>query len=340
MQMSRNVIRTSILGAILAAACAVAPALAQDQQYPPPPEYPSGQQYPPPAQYPQQQGQYPPPQQYPSGQYPAPPPNAPPPMLAPQQLDSLVSVIALYPDPLLAQVLTASTFPDQIPEAAGWASEHQYLQGPQLAAAIEQDQLPWDPSVIALLPFPSVLEYMANNMGWTQQLGDAVLAQRAQVMEAVQRMRQTAYQYGYLRSNPYYAVQVAGPYDIQIVPMTPGYIYVPYYNPAVVFVRPRPGFYAGGAIRFGPRIGVGVAFAPWGWGRVSLGWRERNIIIEGHPWERTWVNRRVYVNRYYTGVPRYSGPVRERHDIRAHERARQEQRERAHERNDHDHGHR
>lgn len=333
MPKNKKLLRSSLGIAILAASCAALPAWAQTQEYPPPPPYPSSQQYPPPQQ------QYPPAPQYPSQQYPAPqyPPNAPPPLQSAQQLDSLVSVIALYPDPLLAQVLTAATFPDQVPEAAGWASEHQYLQGPQLAAAIEQDRLPWDPSVIALLPFPSVLEYMANNMGWTQALGDAVLAQRPEVMDAVQRMRQTAYQYGYLRSGPYTTVQVVGPEDIRIIPVTPGYVYVPYYNPNVVFVRPRAGFYMGGAIRWGPRVGVGVAFAPWGWGNVILGWRTHDIVIGGHPWGRDWRNRRVYVDPYQR-APRYSGPVVERHERARQERSR-EQRERGRG-HDHDRDHR
>jgi hypothetical protein len=321
--------RSLTLGVLLTIACGVMPALTQAQQYPPPPPYPSQQQYPPPQQYPQgqypqgqypsqyPQGQYPPapypPQPYPSAQYP--PPNAPPPPpQTPQQLDQLVAPIALYPDPLLAQILTASTFWDQIPEAAAWANAHAYLHGDQLAAAIQQDQLPWDPSVIALLPFPSVLQYMANNMGWTEQLGAAVLNQRADVMDAVQRMRQRAYQYGYLRSNPYITVQVVAPYDIEILPAAPGYIYIPYYNPAVVFVPPRPGFYVSGVIRFGPAIVVGGAFAPWGWGNVVVGWRTHDIIIEGHPWVRTWQNRRVYVSPY-VHAPHYVGPRVERHEI-------------------------
>lgn len=101
----------------------------------------------------------------------------------------MVSRIALYPDPLLAQVMTAATYPDQIPQAAGWANAHRYLTGDTLARAIMDDQLPWDPSVMALLPFPSVLDMMARDPGWTQQLGGAVLAQRPDVMDAVQRMR-------------------------------------------------------------------------------------------------------------------------------------------------------
>jgi hypothetical protein len=93
------------------------------------------------------------------------------PMMPPPQLDSLVQRIALYPDSLLAQVLTASTYWDQVPEAAAWADQHSYLQGPALAQAIEADRLPWDPSLLALLPFPSVLDMMAQDPGWTQALG-------------------------------------------------------------------------------------------------------------------------------------------------------------------------
>jgi hypothetical protein len=190
------------------------PQAGQYPQQPPPPQgqYPQQGQYPPPqappaqGQYPQQ-GQYPPAQgqypqgQYPSGQYPPAQGQYAPPMMAPQQLDQLVQPIALYPDGLLAQVLTASTYSNEIPDAAAWADQHRYLHGDELARAIQEDNLPWDASVLALLPFPQVLDYMAHYMGWTQALGNAVLAQRPDVMDAVQRMRQEAYNYGYLRSN-------------------------------------------------------------------------------------------------------------------------------------------
>jgi Protein of unknown function (DUF3300) len=86
-----------------------------------------------------------------------------PPSFSPDQLDQIVSRIALYPDPLLAQILSASTFPDQIPDAASWADQHHYLTGQALADAINADQLPWDPSVQALLPFPSVIDQMASD---------------------------------------------------------------------------------------------------------------------------------------------------------------------------------
>ena len=111
----------------------------------------------------------------------APPPAEPAPILGPHQLDQLVTRIALYPDPLLAQVLTASTYWNEIPEAADWANQHSYLKGDALAEAIQVDNLEWDPSVLALLPFPSVLSMMAQDPALTQQLGDAVLAQHPDV---------------------------------------------------------------------------------------------------------------------------------------------------------------
>src|ERR1700730_11279672 len=140
-----------------------------------------------------------------------------PPSFAPDELDQLVSRIALYPDPLLAQILAAATFSDQIPDAARWADQHHYLTGEELSRAIADDNLPWDPAVQALLPFPSVLDMMASDMRWTQDLGDAFLAQPDAVMDAVQRMRQQARDYGYLRTNSQVIV-TGGPY-IEIRPV-------------------------------------------------------------------------------------------------------------------------
>jgi hypothetical protein len=229
------------------------------------------------------------------------------PQLPPGELDKLVSRIALYPDPLLAQILSASTYSDQIPEAAKWADEHHYLTGDALAAAISEDHLPWDPSVQALLPFPSVLETMAGDMAWTTQLGNAVLAQRPDVMDAVQRMRHKAQAFGYLRTNTQVIVST-GPY-ITILPAAPDFYCVPVYDPAIVFVAPRPGFAVGLAINFGFGISIGAAFRPWGWGGVRIGWDTHAWFIGDHPWGRTWVNRATYVHPGYS-MPRYEAARR------------------------------
>jgi len=231
--------------------------------------------------------------------------QAPPPSMGPGELDNLVQRIALYPDALLANILTAATYPDQIPEADQWADQHAALHGDALAHAIAEDHLSWDSSVQALLPFPQVLETMARDMGWTQKLGDAVLAQRPDVMDAVQRMRKAAQRFGYLQTNTYYNVAIAGGF-IEINPISPGVFVVPVYDPAIVFVAPRPGFAVRAAISFGPRISLGVAFAPWGWGPgvfARFDWGRHAWFVNNHEWARTWVNRREYAHP--TGLPHY-----------------------------------
>lgn len=252
--------------------------------------------------------------------------QAPPPPIPPPQLDQLVSRIALYPDPLLAQILAAATYPNDIPAAAQWADQHHYLAGQDLANAITADQLPWDPSVQALLPFPSVLDMMNADMGWTTQLGNAFLAQQQDVMDAVQRQRSIAQRYGYLRSNGQVVVS-GGPY-ITIMPVNPGYVVVPYYDPAIVFFPPRPGFVVGGAIRFGFGVSVGGFFAPWGWG-PSLGirfdWGGHGVFFGNVRWGRTWANRAVYVHPGYRAIPRpVRGAVRPPEAHALHERSPQE----------------
>jgi hypothetical protein len=249
----------------------------------------------------------------------APPPPAgpngpPPPMFTPHQLEQMVARIALYPDPLLAQVLAAATFPDQIPEAARWADEHHYLTGRALAAAIQADDLPWDPSVQALLPFPSVLDMMARDMGWTRDLGDAFLAQQADVMDAVQRQRRRARDYGYLVTNRWVVVS-GGPY-ITIVPINPAYMPLPYYDPAIVYFPPPRGIVVGTVIRFGYGISLGIYFRPWGWGYSRFDWGRHVVILNNAPWGRTWVNRRVYVHPYPALRPYAPPRPPERHEAR------------------------
>jgi len=218
------------------------------------------------------------------------------PYYSPADLDRMVARIALYPDPLLAQVLAAATFPDQIPEAASWADQHHYLSGDALAAAINADQVPWDPSVQALLPFPSVLDMMARDMAWTQSIGNAFLAQQPDVMAAVQRMRFHAREFGYLRTGPQIIVG-GGPY-ITILPVNPAFVVVPYYDPGVVFIAPRPGFFVGAGISFRFGVTLGPVFRPWGWGYNRIAWDSRVVYINNARWGRTWVNRTTYVHPY------------------------------------------
>lgn len=256
----------------------------------------------------------PPPPPPPAQPYAAPAPPPPGSVLDSQELDRLVARIALYPDPLLAQILTASTYWNEIPEAAAWANAHSYLKGNALADAIRADNLEFDPSILALLPFPSILNMMAQDMAWTQQLGNAVLVQRADLMDAVQRLRTRAYDYGYLRSNPYYTVAKLGDY-IEIQPVNPQYIYIPAYDPAIVFGPPPPRFVISGAIRFGPAVILGGAFAPWGWFHPRLLWGPHEIIIDETPWRRVWANRGFYVHPYEHPWVRRAGPRVEHHDI-------------------------
>jgi hypothetical protein len=253
--------------------------------------------------------------------------QGPPPHYAPPQLDQMVGRIALYPDSLVAQILAAATYPDQIPDAAGWADEHHYLTGKALADAIQGDQLPWDPSVQALLPFPSVLEMMSRDINWTTDLGNAFLAQQQDVMDAVQRERRKARDFGYLRSNGQIIVG-GGPY-ITIAAANPAFVVVPYYDPGVVFFAPRPGIVVGGAIRFGFGVSLGGFFRPWGWGYNRFDWGGHAVFINNAPWRRNWDNRREYVHPY-AGVHRW-GPaerVPEHHELQERSpRERQNQRE-------------
>jgi len=249
------------------------------------------------AAQPPQAPPYPPPQGAPPQGYPQ---QGYPPPQAPQDLERLVDRIALYPDPLLGNILAASTFSDQIFDAEAWAHRHGYLHGEALARAISDDHLWFDPSVQSLLPFPDVLDMMARDINWTRALGDAFLGNRSGVMDAVQSLRHRAWDYGYLRSTPQLMVN-NGPY-IDIVPVDPNFYYVPYYDPAVVFFAPRPGFRVGLGIRYGPGITLGAAFSPWGWygGGIRFGWREHDFFLNNRPWVGV---RRGYVHPY--NMPRY-----------------------------------
>ncbi len=211
------------------------------------------------------------------------------------KLEQLVAPIALYTDGLVAQILMAATYPLQVVEADRWVKKNPNLQGDALQKAVEKEQ--WDPSVQSLVFFPDVLDRMSSNLEWTQDLGDAVLADQKTVMEAVQRMRQYAYDAGNLKPNDQQNVVVENKI-IQIEPATQ-VVYVPAYNPTVVYstywappiyyypiyTRPPaywypPGYMASNVISFS--VGVAVGAALWGgcnWHRHSLYHRPGDVDI-------------------------------------------------------------
>lgn len=204
------------------------------------------------------------------------------------ELDTLVSNIALYPDPLLVHVLAASTYGEQLPPANTWAQAHSSLKGEQLSAELERANLPYDPSVLALIPFPKVLAMMCKYGSWTDQLGDAVARQKEDVFAAVQRLRTAAYNHGHLVSDD--RVKVAQDEGITIMPVRTEYIYVPVYNPRVVYYVDAAGFVR---ISYGPGIWLGGYFGEWGWGSCWFDWGARMMYVRDTRW---------YAHRH---IPRY-----------------------------------
>ncbi len=217
---------------------------------------------------------------------PTPPPNqAPAPTAAqplpPQQLDDLVAPIALYPDPLLGEILAASTYPLEVVEAHQWVLDHPKWKPSKLMDEAKKQN--WDPSVQGLVAFPQALTLLSQDVNWTTSLGNAFLAQQMDVMQAVQRMRQQAYAKGTLRSTPQESVTETnenGQTAINIEPANPDVWYVPAYNPAYVWGPAALGyypplFYPGIGIGFdwGVGIDLGLYFGGWGgWGWGGWGW--------------------------------------------------------------------
>ena len=252
-------------------------------------------------------------------------------MPTPDQLYQLVAPIALFPDNLVAIVLASSTFPDQITAAWQWMQQNGGLKGPQLMQAV--DQQPWDASVKGLTQFSDVLQQMATNLSWTSSLGDAYFNAPQNVMNAVQVMRQRAYQAGNLKSTPQQNVQVenqpAGtepvaassgeeqqvtvvqspPQTIVIQPAQPDVVYVPSYNPTAVYgapVPPPPGYsteamVTTGLVSFGVGMLVGAAISNnnnnccgWGYNSWNTGWNNSSVNY----------NNNVYVSNSNTFVNR------------------------------------
>ena len=236
------------------------------------------------------------------------PPASQAPQQTPEQLQQLVAPIALYPDSLVAQILTASTFPEQVVEADRWVHAHPNLKGDALGHAV--DQQPWDPSVKALTAFPSVLGNMDNNLSWTSSLGDAYYNQPANVMDAIQVMRRRAEQAGNLQSTPQQVVETRDS-TIVIQPAQPEVVYVPAYDPWVVYGGPVvawPGWYPYPGIWYdGPYVWWGVGFEigwfggwGWGWGHWGCDWHHHWATYDHDRYysrSRTFYNR----NNFYRG---------------------------------------
>ena len=209
--------------------------------------------------------------------------------LTADELQQLAAPIALYPDSLVAQVLGAATFPDQIAAAESWYQYHSNLTGSALMAAV--DGQPWDPAVKALTQFPSVLGNMAKNLTWTSSLGEAYHTQSADVMTAIQVLRAKAYAAGNLKSSTQLAVVQQSPQVIVIQPVNPQVVYVPMYNPAVVYGYPYvvPAYVyvpppAGAAVvAFGVGIAVGAMMAggsyAWGYSSWNCGWHGSTTVV-------------------------------------------------------------
>ena len=251
-----------------------------------------------------------------------PPDQAPPPgqaaphsaQLAPDQLQQLVAPIALYPDALVAQILAASAYPTQIVEAQRFLQENPNLKGKDLGDAVDKQD--WDPSVKALTQFPSVLANMDKDLSWTSELGDANLNQQADVMAAIQFMRKKAQDAGNLKSTPQQTVTDQGP-NVQIQPADPQVVYVPEYDPELVYGYPValwPGFYpwwgvGGPYISFGVGFGIGPFFGyGWGWGGWGFDWYHRGLLYGGHPYafhSHAFYDRDAYFHGNYRGYAPY-----------------------------------
>ena len=228
--------------------------------------------------------------------------------IPPEQLDSLVAPVALYPDPLLAQTLAASTYPLELMQLHQWLARNPGLKDKALADAVAKQ--PWDPSIQAMAALPDVVKRLTDDIQWTTDLGNAFLAQQGDVMDAVQRMRRKAQETGNLKSTPQQNVEtevVESKQVIVIEQADPQVVYVPSYNPTVVYgapvypyppiYYPPPGYYAAGAaISFGVGVAMGAAWGGgWGW---NAGWGHNDIEIN----RNNNFNRNTNINANRSGA--------------------------------------
>jgi hypothetical protein len=243
------------------------------------------------------------------------PAGAASPAMSKQELDQLLAPIALYPDDLLSSVLMASTYPLDVVQAARWRAQgvNAKLKGDALAKALEAQD--WDPSVKALVQFPDVLKTMSDKLDWTQKLGEAFLAQQDEVMDAIQVLREKADQAGNLKSNKQQKVSKEGS-AIVIAPANPEVVYVPVYQPSVVYgpwwYPDYPPYYwapYSGAFVSGFFWGAGIVVANslWGWGHCD--WRRRDIDIDVNKWNHINVNRGKIASNKWAFDPAHRGPV-------------------------------
>jgi Protein of unknown function (DUF3300) len=232
----------------------------------------------------------------------------------PEQLQQLVAPIALYPDSLVAQILAASTFPEQVVEADRWVQAHPDLKDDALGKAVDQQS--WDPSVKALTAFPSVLGNMDKNLSWASSLGDAYYNQQQDVMDAIQVMRQRAQQSGNLKTTPQQTVSDQGS-TVTIAPASPDVVYVPAYDPWAVYGGPidawpgwypYPGIWYGGPyLSFG--LGFGISFFGgygWGWPNWGFNWHGGYAMYNN---SRYYSRSNTFYNRsnFYRGASAREG---------------------------------
>ena len=237
------------------------------------------------------------------------------------QLDSLVSPIALYPDPLLAQTLAAATYPLEIIQLQQWLAKNPKLKDKALADAVSKQN--WDPSIQAMAALPDVVKQLAENVSWTTDLGNAFLAQQSDVMDAVQRMRVKAKGAGNLKTSKEQKVeskQVENKTVIVIEQADPKVVYVPAYNPTAVYgppVYPYPSIYyppyvPGRLFAFGAGVAIGAAWNNnWGW---NCGWGNNNVNINVNNnyvnnFNKTNVNNRISNNSNWQHNAQHRGPA-------------------------------